>query len=106
MNTSARLRSPLLAVLVAMPLVGCVEQATVTTSQRTFTILAVEPPKHMHVDLKDNNARIFKHVHVAKRCSNWRQVVLGSTVTLTVTQHTRGADTSETIDAGPICPRD
>ena len=112
MNSTARSHpfSTGLALLALASLVGCgmrpdQETKLVSSSQKTFTILEIDPPKHVYVDLKDEKGQVYKHVYVSKHCNNWRQIVLGSTVALTVNQYVRSAERWESISAGPVCPR-
>lgn len=112
MNPIARIRpfAAALTFLAFASLVGCgmrpdQETTLVNSGQKVFTILEIDPPKHVYVDLKDEKGQIYKHVYVSKHCNNWRQIVLGSTVTLTVNQYARGPERWESISAGPVCPR-
>jgi uncharacterized membrane protein (DUF485 family) len=55
-----------------------------------FTILDVDPPKHVYVDLADvNTNQIVKHVYVGKYCQGWNNLRYGSerTLLVTVTKH-------------------
>lgn len=93
--------------LVLLSLTGCGEVVSDTTEYRTYEITNIDPPKRMYVDLYDiNSKRFFPREYVAKRCSNWEQVVSGSTTALqTRTLKYEDGTIRVHIDASSVCPR-
>lgn len=99
----------LLVILLLMtPLAGCdivVETDSVTEQ---FTITRVKPPKRLYVDVIDKEGRSY-HVYVAKRCSNWRRIAVGSKVTLERRTYRYESGRTETSvhvrSSSDVCPR-
>lgn len=76
----------------------------ISSETKSFTILAIDPPKHVYVDLKDENGQEYKHVYVSKHCNSWRKIVIGSKIDLEVAQYKKGEETWSKIIARPVCP--
>lgn len=94
-------------LISAVILSGCnplVPTEKISSEQKSFTILAIDPPKHVYVDLKDENGQEYKHVYVSKHCNKWRTIVIGSKINLEVAQYKKGEETWSKIIARPVCP--
>lgn len=91
---------------MVLPLAGCAVETS--TTHETFTIIQVKPPKRLYVDVVDSLGRSY-HVYVSKRCSNWRQIKIGSKVVLNreTTRYDDGSvSTSVRVrSSSDVCPR-
>lgn len=86
---------------------GCnplVPTEKISSEQKSFTILAIDPPKHVYVDLKDELGQEYKHIYVSKHCNTWRTIVIGSKIDLEVAHYKKGEETWSKIIARPVCP--
>lgn len=100
----------LMTALVASVLAGCAPGGPpphTTRTEETFTITGVKPPKRLYVDVVDAQGRGYT-VYVSKRCSNWRQIEVGSKVVL-LRETSRYADGREETDvrvrsSSDVCP--
>ena len=96
----------MLAGLVA--LTGCSHGEVVETTQQTFEVTHVDPPKRFRVTLRNvDTGQVFEDVYVSKHCSRWREVPVGTELTLSVsTYRTSASETFQRIDTPyTICPR-
>lgn len=97
------------AALVCLGLLaGCNRGELVETTQQTFEVTHVNPPKHFHVTLRNvDTGQVFEDIYVSKRCSRWEEVPVGTTLTLSVgTYRTSASDTFQRIESPyTICPR-
>ena len=100
--------SMMIAALVCLSLLtGCSRGELVETSQQTFEVTHVKPPKRFYVTLRNvDTGQVFEDVYVAKRCSRWEEVPVGSHLTLTVgTYRTSASETFQHIESpDTICP--
>jgi hypothetical protein len=54
---------------------------------RSFELVAVNPPKHFYVDIKDMvTGRTHRHVYVSKHCNNWVKTAVVGKVYRIVTE--------------------
>lgn len=94
---------------LALPLLtSCDARTEVSSVAEQFTITKVKPPKRLHVDVVDKRGQSY-HVFVSKRCSNWRQIVVGSKVNLERTIYRLSSGNIETVvrarSSSDVCPR-
>ena len=96
----------LLLLVFTLALVACSGYTEVSRVPETFTIVDVNPPKHFRVIVMDYKGDTYE-VNVSKHCNRWREVKIGSMVTLTrVTQrHDKGHFSSYVTGGSHICPR-
>jgi hypothetical protein len=45
-------------------------EVVVSTKLERFTLVAINPPKHMYVDLKSETGHIYENLYVSKHCNN------------------------------------
>ncbi len=95
-------------LLIMIPLAACDARTKVSSVDEQFTITKVKPPKRLYVDVADSEGRSY-HVYVAKRCSNWRSIVVGSKVTLQRNTYRYESGKTETAvsvrSPSDVCPR-
>lgn len=74
----------LLGALGLLALTACESPWTALPDvQREVTVLEVDPPKRLFVTIRDDqNGHIYERIYVSKRCSNWKQVPVGSVFTM------------------------
>lgn len=67
----------LLALVVSM--LGCERDPEIARVTKEYEIMAVDPPKHFTVDVRDvlSNER-YNGQYVSKYCSNWDKLKVGS----------------------------
>ena len=93
---------PLLAIVG-----GCGLQAREVGRQtQSYEVLAINPPKRMYVDLRNTNTGETMRVYVAKRCSSWRRLKLGSRHALTEATYAYpdGRRARRVLGARALCP--
>ena len=97
----------MLSVVLAcvMTLSACTSSEKVSEHKEEFTILAIDPPKHVYVDLKDSKGFIHKHVYVSKHCNHWREIQIGSQIALPVVTYKNEDGLYDKIEARDVCPR-
>lgn len=96
-----------LGLITLFNLGGCMERYSVESqSFKKYTIIGINRPKHFRVALQDESGRVFQKVSVSKHCNRWREVQLGSVVTLNTVIMTNkdGTDRWIDIEARSICP--
>lgn len=96
------------AMLCAVVLLGaCTSYTEVERTAQEYEITKVKPPKRLYVTLKDLKTNEVTRVYVSKRCSRWREIKVGSTVTLTkVTLRNDQGEMSTRVEGkSAICPR-
>lgn len=104
MKTKALL---ILTLMSLLPLTGCQGRYSVESqSFKNYTIIGINRPKHFRVALQDESGRVFEKVSVSKHCNRWREVKLGSVVSLNTVIMTNADGTDRWIDieATRICP--
>lgn len=69
-----------LIALLVLPLASC-SYVEVSRSDEVFTITSVKPPKWLRVTVEDTHGNLYD-VSVSKRCSSWKEIKVGSKVTL------------------------
>lgn len=67
-------------VALTLPLAAC-NYVEIDRTKENFTILSINPPKHVYVDVVDSNGNEYT-VYVSKHCNNWREIKVGTEVTL------------------------
>lgn len=74
-------------------------------SQQTqeFTVLSKTRPKHVVVDLKDNNGQEYQRVYVSKYCYTWDNIKIGEKVNLDVIEYERDNKKWKEVQAYPLC---
>ena len=95
----------LLVLLVLLS--GCSMPEKVSSEARSFTVQDINPPKRMYVKLKDTeNGQVYSNVYVAKRCSRWKELKVGSEVKLIVSTYRRanGEHFTRIENARSLCP--
>lgn len=94
-------------VCMAVLLSACTSYTEVGRTAQTFEITKVKPPKRLYVTLKDLSTNDVTRVYVSKRCARWRDIKVGSTVTLTkVTLRNNKGEISTRLEGkSSICPR-
>lgn len=97
------------AALVCVGLLaGCTRGELVETTQQTFEVTRVDPPKRFRVTLRNvDSGQVFEDIYVSKRCSRWKEVPVGTHLTLEVgTYRTSASETFQRIESPySICPR-
>lgn len=98
-------RCIMLVLVVALS--GCTSYTEVERTAQTFEVTKVKPPKRLYVTLKDLKTNEVTRVYVAKRCSQWRKIKVGSTVSLTkVTLRNEHGEISTRLEGkSSLCPR-
>lgn len=88
-------------------LTACTSYTEVERTAQTFEVTKVKPPKRLYVTLKDLKTNEVTRVYVSKRCARWREIKVGSTITLTkVTLRNDKGETSTRLEGkSTICPR-
>lgn len=73
-----------LVTLVTMILVSsCQESKLVKVEEYCYVITYVDPPKRVYINLKRvSDGREFDHISLGKRLSNWRNIVVGDTISV------------------------
>lgn len=66
---------------MALALAGCDSVKETYRTTEEFKIVAVKPPKRFYVTIEDTSGEQYR-VYISKRCSTWRQVVIGSKVSM------------------------
>ncbi len=97
-----------IALLCVVLLIGaCTSYTEVERTAQTFEITKVKPPKRLYVTLKDISTNEVTRVYVSKRCSQWRKIKVGSTVTLTkvTLRNDKGEMSTRLEGKSVICPR-
>lgn len=97
-----------MTIAMLVGLTGCTHGELVETTQQTFEVTHVNPPKHFYVTLRNvDSGQVFEDVYVSKRCSRWEEVPVGTALTLEVgTYRTSASDTFQRIQSpSTICPR-
>lgn len=86
---------------------ACTSYTEVERTAQSFEVTKVKPPKRLYVTLKDLATNEVTRVYVSKRCARWREIKVGSTVTLTkVTLRNDKGETSIRLEGkSAICPR-
>lgn len=94
--------------LLAIPLASCDSVIDRSSTVEEFTITHVKPPKRLQVDVVDSTGKSYR-VYVAKRCSKWRQIKVGSKVNLERSTYKYESGRTETHvrirSASDVCPR-
>lgn len=97
-----------IAMLCAVVLLSaCTSYTEVERTAQEYEITKIKPPKRLYVTLKDLKTNEVTRVYVSKRCSRWREIKVGSTVTLTkVTLRNDQGEMSTRVEGkSAICPR-
>lgn len=96
-----------IVLMVVVSLSACTSYTEAERTAQTFEITKVKPPKRLYVTLKNLSTNEVTRVYVAKRCSRWREIKVGSTVTLTkVTLRNEQGEVSTRLEGKSIlCPR-
>ena len=77
----------------------------VETHEVEFTITGLRPPKHFAADLMDRYGAVNRNVAVSKHCNRWREIQIGSKITLPVTVYRdHEGKTFTRINAYKVCP--
>lgn len=104
--------SKMLGIVASLVLVGILVVALtmerpslVGSETKTFTIEALDPPKHVYADLRDDKGTFFKRVYVSKHCNRWKEIKIGSSIVLTVNHYALAEKRWSEINAYPVCPR-
>lgn len=105
-NLSTVLGALALLLVVAMLIVALtMERPTLVASdKKTFIVEALDPPKHVYADLRDDKGMLFKRVYVSKHCNRWQEIKLGSSIVLTVNHYALAEKRWSEINAYPVCP--
>lgn len=92
---------------VVLLISACTSYTEVERTAQTFEITKVKPPKRLYVTLKDLSNNEVTRVYVSKRCSRWREIKVGSTVTLTkvTLRNDKGEISTRVEGKSSICPR-
>lgn len=86
----------LIAFTVIM-LSSCQEAKVIKVEESCYVITYVDPPKRVYLDVQRiSDGRVFKGISLGKRLSNWRNIVVGDTITLK--RYTYSNGTSERTD--------
>ena len=72
----------LLLVSSLLMLSGCQIPDELAIEDRIFEVVEINPPKRYYVTLRDLKSGEVFEVYVSKRCSTWRELKIGSHVTL------------------------
>lgn len=103
--------SKIFGILASLLLVGMFimvltmeRPALVGSEKKTFIIEALDPPKHVYADLRDDKGTLLKRVYVSKHCNRWQEIKLGSSIVLTVNHYALAEKRWSEINAYPVCP--
>ena len=96
----------LLLALSLLMLSGCEVPKEVAVEDRFYEVVDINPPKRFYVTLRDlKTAEVFE-VYVSKRCWTWRELKIGSTVTLERVTYEKpnGEQFYRYTDVRKLCP--
>lgn len=86
-----------LIVLTLAVFTSCQEAKVISVEESCYVIRYVDPPKRVYLDVQRiSDGREFKGIPLGKRLSNWRNIVVGDTITLK--RYTYSNGTTETTD--------
>lgn len=108
MFASLRRKTLLLAVIGAsLTLTGCEKPVSQMQQSANFVVEGVNPPKRFYVDLRNVTTGERFNVYVAKRCSNWRKLAIGSVhrMNTEVSVYSDGTKRTYFINKSSLCPR-
>lgn len=74
-----------LIVLTVVVLVSCElkPKTPIKVEESRYVIRNIAPPKHVYLDVERiSDGREFKEISLGKNMSNWRNIVIGDTITL------------------------
>lgn len=97
----------LVFVFLAAIIAGCGMQAREVGRQtQSYEVLFINPPKRMYVDLRNTRTGEIVQVYVAKRCSSWRRLKVGSRHALTEATYAYedGRRVRRVLGARALCP--
>lgn len=90
-------------------LTGCGFNDTIVSQKlKTYEVIDIKRPKHFKVSLRDvETNQVFKMIRVSKRCSNWRNLKLGShwQFTEVVKMKEDGSQYAQITDVHTLCSR-
>lgn len=87
----------LVIILTVTLLTSCERPKLIKAEESCYVIVHVDPPKRVHIDLKRiSDGKVFKDIYLAKRMSNWRNIVVGDTIS--VKRYTYSYSSREYID--------
>lgn len=97
----------LILATVTLLLAGCEKPVSVQQQQGNYRVVSINPPKRFYVDLINVNTGERYNIYVAKRCSNWRSLKLGSVhqMTTEVSTYADGTKRTHFYNKASLCPR-
>jgi len=79
------MRAAVLAIAGLLTACGPSPWIKLPEQKRVLRVVEVDPPKHLHVSMMDvENGTVYEDIYLAKRCSNYKQVPLGSEFPVTM----------------------
>lgn len=94
MKNKAAIKCACIASLTAivLGLAACGEpEVELSRSEQVYEVMAINPPKHFYVDLKNIKTGVVnEHVYISKHCNVWKQLPLHSRWVLTEVEYQRG----------------
>lgn len=98
----------LILIAVVLASAGCqpIERdRLVARTTETYTLEALDPPKHVYADLLRHDGVRLKHVYVSKHCNRWRELKMGSVFALPTLVYERADGTRYAkVEARSVCP--